>query len=43
MWNRQREADAARERLAQVDDTNDAPHREPPPVADGLAAQAAAE
>ncbi|MBV8916938.1 MAG: ABC transporter ATP-binding protein/permease [Bradyrhizobium sp.] len=43
MWNRQREAEAARERLAQVDDGNDAPNREPPPVADGLAAQAAAE
>ncbi|HTO67565.1 MAG TPA: ABC transporter ATP-binding protein/permease [Bradyrhizobium sp.] len=43
MWNRQREAEAARERLAQVDDTNDAPNREPPPAADGLATQAAAE
>jgi len=43
MWNRQREAEAARERLAQVDDGNDAPNREPPPVADRLAAQAAAE
>jgi ATP-binding cassette subfamily B protein len=43
MWNRQREAEAARERLAQIDDTSDAPNREPPPVADGLAAQAAAE
>jgi ATP-binding cassette subfamily B protein len=42
MWNRQREAEAARERLAQIDDENDAPNREPP-VADGLAAQAAAE
>jgi ABC-type transport system involved in Fe-S cluster assembly fused permease/ATPase subunit len=43
MWNRQREAEAARERLAQVDDANDAPNREPPSVADALAAQAAAE
>ena len=43
MWNRQREAEAARERLAQVDDANDAPNREPPSVADVLAAQAAAE
>jgi len=43
MWNRQREAEAARERLAQVDNGNDAPNREPPPVADRLAAQAAAE
>jgi ABC-type transport system involved in Fe-S cluster assembly fused permease/ATPase subunit len=43
MWNRQREAEAARERLAQVDDGNDAPNREPPSVTDGLTAQAAAE
>jgi ABC-type transport system involved in Fe-S cluster assembly fused permease/ATPase subunit len=43
MWNRQREAEAARERLAQIDDSDDAPNREPPPVQDGLAAQAAAE
>jgi len=43
MWNRQREAEAARERLAQVDDANEAPNREPPSVADVLAAQAAAE
>jgi ATP-binding cassette, subfamily B, heavy metal transporter len=41
MWNRQREAEAARERLAQVEDTNDAPNREPPPVAENLATQAA--
>src|SRR5246127_2199468 len=38
MWNRQREAEAARERLAQIDDSEDAPHRDPPPVQDGLAA-----
>ena len=43
MWNRQREAEAARERLAQIDDDNDAPNRAPPPLKDGLATQAAAE
>ena len=43
MWNRQREAEAARERLAQIDDENDAPNRAPPPLEDGLATQAAAE
>ncbi len=32
MWNRQREAEAARERLAQVDDDNEAPNRMPPAV-----------
>ncbi len=34
MWNRQREAEAARERLAEVDDDNEAPNRMPPPVDD---------
>jgi ATP-binding cassette, subfamily B, heavy metal transporter len=43
MWNRQREAEAARERLAQIDDENDAPNRAPPPLEDGLAIEAAAE
>jgi ATP-binding cassette, subfamily B, heavy metal transporter len=43
MWNRQREAEAARERLAQIDDGNDAPNREPPPVDEVIATQAAAE
>jgi len=33
MWNRQREADEAREKLALADD-NAAPNRNPPPVAD---------
>jgi ATP-binding cassette subfamily B protein len=37
MWNRQREAEAARERLAQVDDDNEAPNRLPPPVDDAAA------
>ncbi|MCC8943238.1 hypothetical protein H8A99_44255, partial [Bradyrhizobium sp. Arg68] len=34
MWNRQREAEAARERLAQVDDNGSAPNRLPPVVAE---------
>jgi ABC-type transport system involved in Fe-S cluster assembly fused permease/ATPase subunit len=37
MWNRQREAEAAREKLAQIDDGNEAPNRAPPPVDDPLA------
>jgi ATP-binding cassette subfamily B protein len=40
MWNRQREAEAAREKLAQIDDENEAPNREPPPVQDPLATAA---
>ena len=36
MWNRQREAEAAREKLAQVEDELTAPNRNPPPVADPL-------
>jgi ATP-binding cassette, subfamily B, heavy metal transporter len=40
MWNRQREAEAARERLAQIDDNNAAPNRTPPPVVDPLATAA---
>jgi ATP-binding cassette subfamily B protein len=36
MWNRQREAEAAREKLAQVGDEPVAPNRNPPPVADAL-------
>lgn len=43
MWNRQREAEAAREKLARMADSSDAPNREPPPVEDALTAQAAAE
>jgi ATP-binding cassette, subfamily B, heavy metal transporter len=34
MWNRQREADAAREKLALIGDEPQAPNRNPPPVAD---------
>jgi ATP-binding cassette subfamily B protein len=40
MWNRQREAEAARERLALVDDDNEAPNRLPPPVDDIVPAAA---
>jgi ATP-binding cassette, subfamily B, heavy metal transporter len=40
MWNRQREAEAAREKLAQIDDDNEAPNRAPPPVEDPLATAA---
>jgi ABC-type transport system involved in Fe-S cluster assembly fused permease/ATPase subunit len=32
MWNRQREAEAAREKLAEVEDEAAAPNRNPPPV-----------
>jgi ATP-binding cassette, subfamily B, heavy metal transporter len=34
MWNRQREAEEAREKLAQVEDNATAPNRNPPPVED---------
>jgi ABC-type transport system involved in Fe-S cluster assembly fused permease/ATPase subunit len=43
MWNKQREAQEARERLAQIADENEAPNREPPPVDDVLVTPAAAE
>ena len=43
MWNRQREAQEARERLARIADENEAPNREPPPVDDTLVAPVAAE
>lgn len=43
MWNRQREAEAAREKLAKMADSKEAPNREPPPVNDALTAPAAAE
>jgi ATP-binding cassette subfamily B protein len=43
MWNRQREAQEAREKLARVADENEAPNREPPPVDDALVTPAAAE
>jgi ATP-binding cassette subfamily B protein len=43
MWNRQREAQEAREKLEQIGDESDAPNREPSPVDDALVAPAAAE
>jgi ABC-type transport system involved in Fe-S cluster assembly fused permease/ATPase subunit len=43
MWNRQREAQEARERLARIADDNEAPNRLPPPVHDALVTPAAAE
>jgi len=42
MWNRQREAQEARERLAQIADESAAPNREPPPVEDALTSPVAA-
>jgi ATP-binding cassette, subfamily B, heavy metal transporter len=42
MWNRQREAQEAREKLALIGDEDDAPNREPPPVDDELVSPAAA-
>jgi ATP-binding cassette, subfamily B, heavy metal transporter len=38
MWNRQREAEEAREKLAQVEEARAAPNRNPPPVDDPLVA-----
>lgn len=43
MWNRQREAEAAREKLAKMADTSAAPNREPPPVDDVLTTPAAVD
>jgi ABC-type transport system involved in Fe-S cluster assembly fused permease/ATPase subunit len=43
MWNRQREAQEARERLALIADENEAPNRVPPLVDDPLVTPAAAE
>jgi ATP-binding cassette subfamily B protein len=43
MWNRQREADEAREKLAQVDDDKTAPNRNPPPIADDPVVPAATD
>ncbi len=42
MWNRQREAQEAREKLAMMGDDNKAPNRVPPSATDALAASAAA-
>jgi ATP-binding cassette, subfamily B, heavy metal transporter len=43
MWNRQREAQEAREKLARIADENDAPNRVPPSLDDALETPAAAE
>jgi ATP-binding cassette, subfamily B, heavy metal transporter len=43
MWNRQREAQEAREKLARIADDDEAPNRTPPSLDDELAAPAAAE
>jgi ATP-binding cassette, subfamily B, heavy metal transporter len=43
MWNRQREAQEAREKLARIADENEAPNRVPPPIEDSLVTPAAAE
>ena len=43
MWNRQREAQEAREKLARIADESEAPNRAPPPVEDALVTPAAAE
>jgi ATP-binding cassette subfamily B protein len=43
MWNRQREAEEAREKLAQMADDAMAPNRNPPPLPDDLPKAAAAE
>jgi ATP-binding cassette, subfamily B, heavy metal transporter len=43
MWNRQREAQEAREKLARIADENEAPNRAPPSLDDALATPAAAE
>jgi ATP-binding cassette subfamily B protein len=42
MWNRQREADAAREKLALMEEDSAAPNRNPPAVEDALTKAAAA-
>jgi ATP-binding cassette, subfamily B, heavy metal transporter len=42
MWNRQREAEAAREKLALIGEDEGAPNRNPPPIDDALAPAAAA-
>jgi ATP-binding cassette subfamily B protein len=38
MWNRQREAEEAREKLARVAEVDVAPNRNPPPIEDGTSA-----
>jgi ABC-type transport system involved in Fe-S cluster assembly fused permease/ATPase subunit len=43
MWNRQREAQEAREKLAEIGDENEAPNRSPPRIDESFVAPAAAE
>jgi ATP-binding cassette subfamily B protein len=43
MWNRQREAQEAREKLARIGEENEAPNRTPPSVEDELVTPDAAE
>src|SRR5690242_3269732 len=43
MWNRQREAEEAREKLARIDEEKTAPNRNPPPVHDPAIAAAASD
>jgi ATP-binding cassette subfamily B protein len=43
MWNRQREAEEAREKLARVGEAVTAPNRNPPPVEDPVSAAAPLE
>jgi ATP-binding cassette subfamily B protein len=43
MWNRQREAEAAREKLAEVEDDVAAPNRNPPVTLDEVPQATAAE
>src|SRR5665213_3085005 len=43
MWNRQREGQEAREKLARIADENEAPNRVPPSIDDALVTPAAAE
>ncbi|MGB7258984.1 MAG: ABC transporter ATP-binding protein/permease [Pseudolabrys sp.] len=42
MWNRQREAEEAREKLARAGEDEGAPNRNPPPVEDAISAAASA-
>ena len=42
MWNRQREAEEAREKLARVAEDEVAPNRNPPPLEDVISAATAA-
>jgi hypothetical protein len=42
MWNRQREAEEARQKLARMDEGSAAPNRNPPPVDDPVIAAVSA-